>query len=148
MTSKEKLSYLVDRPCSACSLHGEDGCSIWSCVFEKPAENKKCQQDTYRDSDRCESMSTITELEYELIEESNKAEREAEEESRFGVIEEADKTEYYRLGLQKALKILRGIRAKYETQEGNQEGPQEGTQEGTSKAAGVRVAPVQQEGEE
>lgn len=79
-------------------------------------------------------MSIITELEYELIDESNKAEREAEEESRFGVIEEADKTEYYRLGLQKALKILRGIRAKHEAQEG------------TSEAAGVRVAPVQQEG--
>ncbi len=79
MTSKEKLSYLLDRPCSACKLHGEDGCSIWSCVFEKPTENKKSQCDTYRDSDRCESMSTITELEYELIDESNKAEREAEE---------------------------------------------------------------------
>lgn len=83
-------------------------------------------------------MSIITELEYELMDESNKAEREAEEESRFGVIEEADKTEYYRLGLQKALKILREIRAKY--------GDQEETQEGTSKAAGVRVAPEQQEG--
>lgn len=83
-------------------------------------------------------MSIITELEHELMDESNKAEREAEEESRFGVIEEADKTEYYRLGLQKALKILREIRAKY--------GDQEGTREETSKAAGVRVAPVQQEG--
>lgn len=83
-------------------------------------------------------MSIITELEYELIDESNKAEREAEEESRFGVIEEADKTEYYRLGLQKALKRLREIRAKY--------GDQKETQEGTSKAAGVRVASVQQEG--
>ncbi len=83
-------------------------------------------------------MSIITELEHELMDESNKAEREAEEESRFGVIEEADKTEYYRLGLQKALKILREIRAKYEAQEGSQEG--------TSKAAGVRVASVQQEG--
>ena len=83
-------------------------------------------------------MSIITELEHELMDESNKAEREAEEESRFGVIEEADKTEYYRLGLQKALKILREIRAKY--------GSQEETREETSKAAGVRVAPVQQEG--
>ena len=83
-------------------------------------------------------MSIITELEYELIDESNKAEKEAEEESRFGVIEEADKTEYYRLGLQKALKRLREIRAKY--------GDQKETQEGTSKAAGVRVAPAQQEG--
>jgi hypothetical protein len=83
-------------------------------------------------------MSIITELEHELIDESNKAEREAEEESRFGVIEEADKTEYYRLGLQKALKMLRELKVKYDAQEG--------TQEGTSEAAGVRVAPVQQEG--
>ena len=135
MTSEEKLSCLIDRPCSACRFRGEDGCSEWSCVFENPAENKKSQQDTYRDSDGCELMSTITELEYELMDESNKAEREAEEESRFGVIEEADKTEYYRLGLQRALKMLRELKAKYEVQEG--------TQEGTSKAAGVRVAPVQ-----
>ena len=34
MTDNEKLSCLIDRPCSACKFHKENGCSKWSCVFE------------------------------------------------------------------------------------------------------------------
>ena len=34
MTDSEKLSYLIDRPCTACKFHKEEGCSKWSCVFE------------------------------------------------------------------------------------------------------------------
>ena len=35
MTDHEKLSYLTDRPCTACKFHKEEGCSKWSCVFEE-----------------------------------------------------------------------------------------------------------------
>ena len=31
----ERMSYLTDRPCSACKFHGENGCSKWNCVFEE-----------------------------------------------------------------------------------------------------------------
>ena len=34
MTDNEKLSCLIDRPCTACKFHKEEGCSKWSCVFE------------------------------------------------------------------------------------------------------------------
>lgn len=43
MTREELLNCLVDRPCSACKYHKENGCSKWNCVFEEPideAENK------------------------------------------------------------------------------------------------------------
>lgn len=43
MTGEELLNCLVDRPCSACKYHKENGCSKWNCVFEEPideAENK------------------------------------------------------------------------------------------------------------
>lgn len=35
MTDNEKLSCLIDRPCTTCKFHKEEGCSKWSCVFEK-----------------------------------------------------------------------------------------------------------------
>lgn len=35
MTDNEKLSCLIDRPCTACKFHKEEGCSKWSCVFEE-----------------------------------------------------------------------------------------------------------------
>ena len=35
MTDNEKLSCLIDRPCTACKFHKENDCSIWSCVFEE-----------------------------------------------------------------------------------------------------------------
>ena len=35
MTDNEKLSCLIDRPCTACKFHKENGCSKWSCVFEE-----------------------------------------------------------------------------------------------------------------
>ena len=31
----ERMSYLTDRPCSACKFHGENGYSKWNCVFEE-----------------------------------------------------------------------------------------------------------------
>ena len=34
MTSEELLNCLVDRPCSACKFHKENGCSKWDCVFD------------------------------------------------------------------------------------------------------------------
>ena len=30
----ERIGYLVDRPCEACTFHGPNGCCKWSCVFE------------------------------------------------------------------------------------------------------------------
>ena len=38
MTDHEKLSYLTDRPCTACKFHKENGCSKWSCVFEEKSD--------------------------------------------------------------------------------------------------------------
>ena len=34
----ERIGYLVDRPCEACTFHGPSGCSKWSCVFEGDGE--------------------------------------------------------------------------------------------------------------
>lgn len=31
----ENISHLTDRPCDACEYHKENGCSRWSCVFER-----------------------------------------------------------------------------------------------------------------
>ena len=38
MTDNEKLSCLIDRPCTACKFHKENGCSKWSCVFEEKSD--------------------------------------------------------------------------------------------------------------
>lgn len=38
MTDKEKLSCLIDRPCTACKFHNEDGCCKWNCVFDQKSE--------------------------------------------------------------------------------------------------------------
>lgn len=38
MTDNEKLSCLIDRPCTACKFHNEDGCVKWSCVFEEKSD--------------------------------------------------------------------------------------------------------------
>ena len=38
MTDNEKLSCLIDRPCTACKFHKEEGCSKWSCVFEEKSD--------------------------------------------------------------------------------------------------------------
>ena len=38
MTDNEKLSCLIDRPCTACKFHKEEGCSKWTCVFEEKSD--------------------------------------------------------------------------------------------------------------
>lgn len=38
MTDNEKLSCLIDRPCTACKFHKEEGCSKWSCIFEEKSD--------------------------------------------------------------------------------------------------------------
>ena len=38
MTDNEKLSCLIDRPCTACKFHKEEECSKWSCVFEEKSD--------------------------------------------------------------------------------------------------------------
>lgn len=35
MKAEELLNYLTDRPCNVCKCHTDNGCSKWSCVFEK-----------------------------------------------------------------------------------------------------------------
>ena len=41
MTDNEKLSCLIDRPCTACKFHKEKGCSKWSCIFEEKSDVPK-----------------------------------------------------------------------------------------------------------
>ena len=38
ITAMERIGYLVDRPCEACTFHGPKGCCKWSCVFEGDGE--------------------------------------------------------------------------------------------------------------
>lgn len=38
MTDNKKLSCLIDRPCTACKFHKEEGCSKWSCIFEEKSD--------------------------------------------------------------------------------------------------------------
>lgn len=35
VTAKDTLSLLIRRPCEACSLHTDTGCTRWSCSFDK-----------------------------------------------------------------------------------------------------------------
>ena len=34
ITALELLDTLIDRPCSACRYHKENGCCKWNCVFD------------------------------------------------------------------------------------------------------------------
>ena len=38
MTDNEKLSCLINRPCTVCKFHKEEGCSKWSCIFEEKSD--------------------------------------------------------------------------------------------------------------
>lgn len=39
MTREEQLACLIDRPCSACKFHKENGCLKWACVFEQEPDD-------------------------------------------------------------------------------------------------------------
>ena len=60
MTDNEKLSCLIDRPCTACKFHKENGCSKWSCVFEEKSD------DTEND-DISHIFDNVTQEEFEKI---------------------------------------------------------------------------------
>lgn len=54
MTSEELLNCLVDRPCSACKYHKENGCSKWNCVFEEPIDEAEPCDDCISDREKGE----------------------------------------------------------------------------------------------
>ena len=67
MTDNEKLSCLIDRPCTACKFHKEEGCSKWSCVFEEKADVSEREKGTWLEHYDCFSCSCCHE-EFDILE--------------------------------------------------------------------------------
>ena len=44
ITALELLDTLIDRPCSACRYHKENGCCKWNCVFDGHIGKKGAQE--------------------------------------------------------------------------------------------------------
>lgn len=75
MTDKEKLSCLIDRPCTACKFHTEEGCSKWSCVFDQNSElpeGEYIKKTDVLDKAVIETLSDYTEHDVVYVDEINK----------------------------------------------------------------------------
>ena len=44
ITALELMDTLIDRPCSACRYHKENGCCKWNCVFDGHIGKKGAQE--------------------------------------------------------------------------------------------------------